>query len=56
MNWKESIALYTFSGDPITYGHEDIIGRIALKFDKVIVWIWENPDKKYFFLYKKGEK
>lgn len=49
MNSKESIALYAFSWDPITYGHEDIIKRIAPKYDKVIVWIWVNPDKKHFF-------
>ncbi|MCF7834597.1 pantetheine-phosphate adenylyltransferase [Candidatus Gracilibacteria bacterium] len=49
MNSKESIALYAFSGDPITYGHEDIIKRIAPKYDKVIVGIGVNPDKKHFF-------
>ncbi len=49
MSWKESVALYAFSWDPITYWHEDIIKRIAPKFDKVIVWIWVNPDKKFLF-------
>jgi len=49
MNQRESVALYAFSWDPITYGHEDIINRIAPKFDKVIVGIWDNPDKKYLF-------
>ncbi len=42
-------ALYAFSGDPITYGHLDIIERAAAAFDHVVVGIGENPDKKYMF-------
>jgi pantetheine-phosphate adenylyltransferase len=42
-------ALYAFSGDPITYGHIDIIKRASKIFDEVIVEIGENPDKKYMF-------
>ncbi len=42
-------ALYAFSGDPITYGHMDIINRAAKIFDQVIVAIGVNPDKNYMF-------
>ncbi len=42
-------AIYAFSGDPIHYGHIDIIKRAGRIFDEVIVGIGENPDKKYMF-------
>ncbi len=42
-------AIYAFSGDPITYGHIDIIERAARVFDEVIVGIGINPSKKYLF-------
>jgi len=40
-------AIYAFSGDPITFGHLDIIERAARVFDKLIVGIGVNPAKKY---------
>ncbi|OGO84459.1 MAG: hypothetical protein A2Y22_05480 [Clostridiales bacterium GWD2_32_59] len=42
-------AVYAFSGDPITYGHIDIIKRAAKIFDEIIVAIGVNPDKSYVF-------
>jgi pantetheine-phosphate adenylyltransferase len=42
-------AIYAFSGDPITFGHIDIIKRAAKVFDELIVGIGANPDKKYLF-------
>jgi pantetheine-phosphate adenylyltransferase len=42
-------AIYAFSGDPITFGHIDIIERAAKVFTKVLVCIGSNPDKKYMF-------
>lgn len=42
-------ALYAFSGDPITYGHIDVVSRTASAFDEVIVGIGVNPDKTYMF-------
>lgn len=45
-------AMYAFSGDPITYGHIDIIKRAAATFDEIIVGIGTNPDKKYTFSLK----
>ncbi len=37
------------SFDPITYGHMDILGRASLLFDKVVVAVMVNPDKKPVF-------
>lgn len=42
-------AIYAFSGDPITYGHLDIIERAAQVFDRLIVAIGVNPAKSYLF-------
>jgi len=42
-------SIYAFSGDPITYGHIDIIARASEAFDNVVVGIGANPDKKYMF-------
>jgi len=42
-------AIVAFSGDPITYGHIDIIDRALKVFDHVTVGIGVNPDKKYTF-------
>lgn len=44
-----SKAIYAFSGDPITYGHIDIIQRAAEVFDQLVVAIGVNPEKKYLF-------
>jgi pantetheine-phosphate adenylyltransferase/dephospho-CoA kinase len=44
-----SKAIYAFSGDPITFGHLDIIERAARVFDHLIVGIGVNPTKKYMF-------
>lgn len=42
-------AIYAFSGDPITFGHLDIIKRAAAVFDRLVVAIGMNPAKKYLF-------
>ncbi len=42
-------SIYAFSGDPITYGHVDVVERAAKLFDEVIVGIGANPEKKYLF-------
>lgn len=44
-----SKAIYAFSGDPITYGHIDIIERAASVFDEVVIGIGVNPVKDYMF-------
>jgi pantetheine-phosphate adenylyltransferase len=43
------IAVYPGSFDPITNGHLDIIKRGAKVFDKIIVAVLVNVDKKYVF-------
>jgi pantetheine-phosphate adenylyltransferase len=43
------IALYPGSFDPITNGHLDIVTRAAKLFDKVIVGVYEIPDKRLLF-------
>ncbi|HAS41096.1 MAG TPA: hypothetical protein DCS93_11485 [Microscillaceae bacterium] len=42
-------AIYGFSGDPITYGHIDVIKRALNIFGELVVGIGMNPAKKYFF-------
>lgn len=41
------IAVYPGSFDPVTIGHIDIINRATKIFDKVIVLVAKNPNKKY---------
>ncbi len=43
------VALYPGSFDPIHYGHLDIIERAANLFDKLIVAVASNPNKKPLF-------
>ncbi len=45
----ERIAIFPGSFDPITLGHESIVRRALPLFDKVIVAIGVNADKKSFF-------
>ncbi|MFH1347433.1 MAG: pantetheine-phosphate adenylyltransferase [Candidatus Margulisiibacteriota bacterium] len=40
------VAIYPGSFDPITNGHVDVIERAAKLFDKVIVAVIRNPEKK----------
>lgn len=41
--------LYAGSFDPITNGHLDLIKRCSSKFDEVVVTIFSNKAKKYWF-------
>ncbi|AFZ47153.1 Phosphopantetheine adenylyltransferase [Cyanobacterium stanieri PCC 7202] len=43
------IAIYPGSFDPITLGHLDLIQRGSILFDKVIVAVLKNPNKKPLF-------
>ncbi len=45
----EKIALFPGSFDPITRGHESIILRASILFDKIIIGIGQNDEKKAFF-------
>ncbi|MCX7647436.1 MAG: pantetheine-phosphate adenylyltransferase [Elusimicrobiales bacterium] len=46
---KHKIAIYPGSFDPLTYGHLDIIERALEIFDKVIVSVFINANKKSLF-------
>jgi len=45
----ERIAIYPGSFDPVTNGHLDILERGLKLFDKIIVAILTNPQKKFLF-------
>lgn len=45
----EKIAIVPGSFDPITYGHIDIIERAATIFDRIIIGVASNPEKKALF-------
>mgnify|MGYP001238713113 CR=1 FL=1 len=45
----EKIAVFPGSFDPITIGHESVIRRALPLFDKIIIAIGINSEKKYFF-------
>jgi pantetheine-phosphate adenylyltransferase len=44
-----TIAVYAGSFDPVTLGHLDIIQRGAAIFDKLIVGIYDRPEKRLLF-------
>lgn len=43
------IAVYPGSFDPITNGHIDVIERASKIFDKLIIAVGQNPEKKSLF-------
>jgi pantetheine-phosphate adenylyltransferase len=43
------VAIYPGTFDPITYGHLDIIQRASRLFDKIIITVASNPNKKPLF-------
>jgi pantetheine-phosphate adenylyltransferase len=47
--YMQRIAVYPGSFDPITFGHVDIIQRVAKIFDQVIVLVANSADKNYLF-------
>ena len=44
-----SVAVYPGTFDPIHYGHIDIARRAAEIFDRVIVAVYDRPDKSLLF-------
>jgi pantetheine-phosphate adenylyltransferase len=50
------IAIYPGSFDPVTMGHIDVIKRALKIFDKVIIAVGENPNKKYLFSVKERKR
>ncbi|MAQ47653.1 MAG: pantetheine-phosphate adenylyltransferase [Flavobacteriales bacterium] len=49
-------AVFPGSFDPLTLGHIDIVKRSLQLFDKVIIAIGMNPEKKYMFSLKKRKE
>ena len=43
------VAVFPGSFDPITLGHYDIVERAYPLFDKIIIAIGQNSQKKYMF-------
>ncbi|WP_185859077.1 pantetheine-phosphate adenylyltransferase [Blattabacterium cuenoti] len=56
MNNNEKIAVFPGSFDPITLGHYDIIIRSLNLFDKIIIAIGKNFEKKNMFSLKKRKE
>ena len=46
---QQKTAVYPGSFDPITNGHIDIIERALKLFDKIIILVGDNPQKKSLF-------
>lgn len=46
------IAVYPGTFDPLTRGHEDLVRRVSKLFNKVIVGVASNQNKKPFFTLK----
>ena len=44
-----TIAIYPGAFDPITNGHLDIVTRAARLFEKIIIGVYERPNKHLFF-------
>ncbi|WP_185865787.1 pantetheine-phosphate adenylyltransferase [Blattabacterium cuenoti] len=56
MNNKEKIAIFPGSFDPITLGHYDIIIRSLNLFDKIIIAVGNNFEKKNMFSLQKRKE
>lgn len=52
----EKIAIFPGSFDPFTVGHESIVRRATKLFDKIIIMIGNNSNKKSFFPLEKRVK
>lgn len=52
----ERVAIFPGSFDPFTVGHESIVRRAIPLFDKIIIMIGFNSNKRSFFPVEKREK
>lgn len=52
----EKVAVFPGSFDPFTIGHESIVNRAVSMFDKIIIMIGYNANKKSFFPIEKRLK
>jgi pantetheine-phosphate adenylyltransferase len=44
-----TVAIYPGSFDPVTHGHLDILNRAAVIFERVVIGVLDNPNKKPLF-------
>ncbi len=47
--YKERVAVYAASFDPITYGHVNVAERMAPRYDQLVLMVAVAPDKNYMF-------
>ena len=52
----ERVAIFPGSFDPFTVGHESIVKRALPLFDKIIIMIGYNTNKKFFFPIEKRKE
>ncbi|MFA5327266.1 MAG: pantetheine-phosphate adenylyltransferase [Prolixibacteraceae bacterium] len=52
----ERVAIFPGSFDPFTVGHESVVKRAIPLFDKIVIMIGYNSNKKPFFPVEKREK
>lgn len=45
----ERVAVFAGSFDPYTIGHDDIVRRALMLFDRLVIVVARNPEKKYMF-------
>ena len=50
------VGVYAGSFDPITKGHQDIIERASKLFDKLVILVSNNSEKKYWFTLEERKK
>ena len=50
------VGVYAGSFDPITKGHQDIIERASRLFDKLVILVSNNSEKKYWFTLEERKK
>lgn len=43
------VAVFAGSFDPFTIGHDDIVRRALMLFDRLVIVVARNPEKKYMF-------
>ncbi len=44
-----TIAIYPGSFDPVTNGHLDVASRVAKLFERLIIGVYDTPDKQLLF-------
>ena len=56
LNWKPKIAIYCGSFNPFHLGHLNILEKAEKIFDKVIICVGKNPEKKDIRIFELPQK